>query len=68
MKKTRYILILIFSLVLSTVFCTGCSDRIKNDTKEISVKIGTELSNKLKSTIKKHSNKKKSYNQRLTTN
>ena len=66
MKKTRYILVLIFSLVLSTVFCTGCSNRIKNDTKEISVKIGTELSNKLKSTIKKHSHKKKSYNEIMT--
>ena len=66
MKKTRYILILFFSLVLSIVFCTGCSDHIKNDTKEISVKIGTELSNKLKSTIKKHSNKKKSYNEIMT--
>ena len=66
MKKTRYILILIFSLVLSTVFLTGCSDRMKNDTKEISVKIGTKLSDKVKNTIKKHSHKKKSYNEIMT--
>lgn len=66
MKKTRYILILIFSLVLSIVFCTGCSDHMKNDTKEISVKIGTKLSDKVKNTIKKHSHKKKSYNEIMT--
>lgn len=66
MKKTRYILILFFSLVLSIIFCTGCSDRIKNDTKEISVKMGTKLSDKLKSTIKKHSHKKKTYNAIMT--
>ena len=55
MKRTRCILILIFSFVLFTIFFTGCTI---NYTKDIPSKIGNNLSDKFKSTIKKHSNKK----------
>ena len=63
MKRTRCILILIFSFVLFTIFFTGCTI---NYTKDIPSKIGNNISDKFKSTIKKHSNKKKSYNEIMT--